>query len=124
MPKKLFVKGQSGNPKGKIKGTKNRFTNLKEAFIGAFQDAGGQEALTKFAKSKNKKAFYHMVAQMLPKDIHMSGAEGAPLIPPVIQFIGVASDGNGNTTTTSTSPDTKDNNAVSVPGDIKPEGTM
>jgi len=75
------------NPsKGRPKGCKNKFTTLKDAFIGAFQDIGGQETLAKFAKGKNKKAFYHMIANMLPKDVYVSGTGGAPLLPPIIIF--------------------------------------
>ena len=92
MPKHRFAKGNPGRPKG----SPNKFTTLKDAFIGAFNGASGEEALTKFAKSRNKKAFYHMIAAMLPKEVHMSGAEGTPLIPPIIEVKLVDSDGDGN----------------------------
>ena len=87
-----FIKGNAGKPKG----ARNKFTTLKEAFIGAFQEIGGQKALTQFAKNpKYKKDFLKMLAGMLPKEVQVSGSERAPVIPPVIQFIGVESDGNG-----------------------------
>jgi hypothetical protein len=73
---------------GRPKGKKNKFTTLKDAFIGAFQDVGGQEALAKFAKGKNKKNFYHMISNMLPKDVHVSDPNGQPLpsLVPIIIF--------------------------------------
>ena len=87
---------QRGNP-GRPKGAKNKFTTLKAAFLGAFEDAGGQEMLLKLARNpKNQMAFVKMVAQMLPKDVQVSGSEGAPFVPPVIQIVGVESDGNGH----------------------------
>ena len=122
MPAKPFKKGHK-KIGGRAKGAKNKFTTLKDAFLNTFQAVGGEVYLRNFAKSPTgKKDFIRAIASMLPKDIHMSGAEGAPLIPPVIQFVGVASDGNGNTSIPSSN--TKDSNAVSVPGDIEPEGTL
>ena len=88
MPYKKFVKGHK-KLGGRKKGTPNKFTTLKDAFIGAFQDVGGQEALAKFAASrKGKKAFYNMVSGMLPKDVQVSGPNGQalPASPPIIIF--------------------------------------
>jgi hypothetical protein len=109
MAKKLFKKG---HPKiaGRKKGTPNKFTTLKDAFIGAFKDIGGQDALVKFARTqKNQRELFKMVAHMLPRDVHVSGAEGAPLIPPVIQVQLVGSDGNGNPSTTNPDADSTGN---------------
>ena len=77
---------------GRPKGVKNKFTTLKEAFVNAFQSVGGEDYLVKFAKGndKNKSAFVKSIASMLPRDVHVSGAEGEPLIPPEIKFVGVA----------------------------------
>lgn len=87
-----FVQGNAGKPKG----AKNKFTTLKEAFIGAFQEIGGQKALTQFAKNpKYRKDFLKMLASMLPKEVQVSESERAPIIPPVIQIIGIEGDGNG-----------------------------
>jgi len=36
MPRKLWVKGQSGNPAGRPKGSKNRITDLTKVFLEAF----------------------------------------------------------------------------------------
>ena len=62
--------GPSLNPNGRPKGSKNKFTTLKEAFINAFVGSGGEEALTEFAKqARNKKEFYKMIAKMLPNSV-------------------------------------------------------
>lgn len=94
MRKPLPHQFKKGNP-GRPKGTPNKFTTLREAFLGAFQESGGQKALTLFAKGKNKKHFYHMIASMLPKDIQVSGPGGQPLVPPTIIYQGVPAPSTG-----------------------------
>ena len=88
---------QKGNP-GKPKGARSKFTTLKESFIEAFIATGGTEGLVAWAKTNNstRRDFLRMLASMLPKEVQVSGPEKAPIIPPVIQFIGVESDGNGH----------------------------
>lgn len=55
--------------KGRKKGSKNKFTNLKAAFLQAFQELGHEEYVKKFAGDpKNAEAFLRMLAQMLPRD--------------------------------------------------------
>jgi hypothetical protein len=81
--KTTWKKGRPGPGRGK--GTPNKFTTLKQAFLDAFLNIGGTETLAKFAKGKHKPEFYKMVASMLPKDVQLSGPEGAPLIPPTIE---------------------------------------
>lgn len=66
MPK--FKKGQSGNPAGRPTGSRNKFTDIKSAFLEAFENVGGSESLTEWAK-RNPKDFYVMIAKMLPKAI-------------------------------------------------------
>lgn len=68
-----FKKGQSGNPAGRRKGAKDKFTNLKESFLKAYQAKdgfGGDEALIKFAK-ENRSDFLNMIKGMLPKNVEM-----------------------------------------------------
>lgn len=102
---KFLKKGMRLNPNGRPKGSKNKFTNLRDAFINAFKELGGERALLDWMDGENvliknkktgkiirvriadrKKEFFKMVASMLPKDIQVSGPEGVPLIPPVIIF--------------------------------------
>jgi hypothetical protein len=57
--------------KGRPKGAKNKLTtNIKTAFLKAFEDLGGAEGLTKWGKLReNKGDFYKMIAKMLPAQI-------------------------------------------------------
>lgn len=76
-----------GNPqnlthagKGRKKGSKNKFTTLKQSFLDAFQDIGGTDTLSRWArKEKNKVEFYKLAAKMLPKDIEISGKGGGAI---------------------------------------------
>lgn len=76
---KPFKQGEGG----RTKGSKNKFTKLKEDFLGTFEDLGGQKGLTKWAKAdeKNKTLFYQMTTRMFPKDIglEVSGKDGEPI---------------------------------------------
>jgi hypothetical protein len=80
-----WKKGVSGNPSGRRKGARNKFTTLKAAFVNAFQKLGGEEALLEWIKENDlksgerKKEFFKMVATMLPRDIEVSGKEGQPI---------------------------------------------
>jgi len=40
-----WEKGQSGNPDGRPRGNKNKFTHLHDEFLAAFEEIGGREAL-------------------------------------------------------------------------------
>ena len=94
-----FVPGVSGNPAGRKKGSKNKFTTLKDAFINAFKRIGGEDALVEYCtpaslevknkkgevvrvidfSSERKKEFFKMIVPMLPKEVAVTGADGAPL---------------------------------------------
>ena len=66
-----FVKGQSGNPAGKKKGTPNKVTkDLKKAFMQTFDALGGTEGLIQWA-SENRDVYYPMVSKMLPRDVQL-----------------------------------------------------
>ncbi|MBT3197992.1 MAG: hypothetical protein HN344_09720, partial [Gammaproteobacteria bacterium] len=54
--------------KGRPKGSKNKFTNIKDAFVNVFQDVGGEKYLKKFAL-EHPKEFVKLMGGMLPKDI-------------------------------------------------------
>jgi hypothetical protein len=66
---KPFEKGNPGRPKG----SPNKFTQLREAFLTAFENLGGIEGLTKWAQqSKNRTEFYRIISKMLPKEVEVS----------------------------------------------------
>jgi hypothetical protein len=69
MPK--FKKGESGNPKGRAKGTKTKFTSLKESFIDGFNELGGTQGLIDWVKAKpeNQGEFYKMITKLFPREI-------------------------------------------------------
>lgn len=73
-----FVKGQSGNPSGLPKGYRHESTKIKESFLKAFEKSGGLKALVEWISEKdsNRREFYKMVIQLLPKELEMSGAGG------------------------------------------------
>ena len=69
------VKGkpfEPGNP-GRPKGTPNKFTSLKQAFLDAFQDErlGGKEGLAEWASAnnRNREKFYQMVTRLFPQEV-------------------------------------------------------
>ena len=58
---------------GRPPGAKDKFTNLKESFLKAYQHKdgfGGDKALIEYAKN-NKETFLQMVKSMLPKNVEM-----------------------------------------------------
>lgn len=54
--------------KGRPPNSPNKFTTLKQAFLNAFVEMGGEAELTSWAK-KNPKDFYQMVKVMLPRQV-------------------------------------------------------
>ena len=54
--------------KGRPKGSKNKFTTLKESFIEAYLKLGGTKGLIRWIESspKNKAAFYHDLIRLIP----------------------------------------------------------
>ena len=76
----VFKPGQSGNPKGKPKGTQNKATvQLREAILGALEAAGGSEGsvgyLTRLAV-ENSSAFASLLAKVLPSTLAADEASG------------------------------------------------
>ena len=78
MPRKKFVKGEP-RPKnaGRKKGTPNKFTTLKDAFINAFNSEamGGEKGMTEVFSSNSftKREFYKLISKMLPSNITHDG---------------------------------------------------
>jgi len=68
-----FKKGNPGRPKG----TKDKFTDLKTAFLSAFEGLGGARGLEKWANESkgNRGQFYQMITKMLPTNVDID-AEG------------------------------------------------
>jgi len=65
--KKAGRKPGPGRPKGKV----NKFTNLKDSFLKAYEAKagfGGDVKLREFAK-KNPKTFLNMITKLFPKEI-------------------------------------------------------
>lgn len=77
--KHLFQKGHK-KLGGKKKGTPNKFTTLKNAFLKAFQELQKDKTakLDKWGKM-NPEHFYKMIATMLPKEIAVTGDENNPI---------------------------------------------
>lgn len=74
-PAKPFQKGNPGRPFG----SKNKFTDLRNAFLDAFNDMGGAEELMRWGKlAKNRQFFYGMIAKMLPKEMILAAQPDAP----------------------------------------------
>ena len=80
-----FETGKSGNPNGRPKGTKNRYTEIKESFLKAFDKLGGTKGLVNWVNedTRNKKAFYEMIVSLLPKKTEMD-LEYAPRVDNII----------------------------------------
>lgn len=63
-------KGNASSLNPRKKGSKNKFTALKDQFLNAFEAIGGEKELAAWAKDKrNRPAFYGMIAKMLPAKI-------------------------------------------------------
>ncbi len=72
-----FQPGQSGNTKGRPKGSPNKITaSVKEAIMAAFDNAGGVEYLEGIAKS-DPRTFCALLGKILPTTI--AGDEDGPL---------------------------------------------
>jgi len=63
--------GASGNSKGRPRGSKNKFTSLKDSFLEAFEALDGTEGLITWAKKseRNRAAFYGWITKMLPTNV-------------------------------------------------------
>lgn len=69
--------------KGRPKGGKNKFTDLKKSFLDAFEKIGGTDGLAIWAKDKrNRAAFYNIVSKLLPTQIKLD----TPIVPDKIIF--------------------------------------
>ena len=80
MPRPVFKKGHL-KVGGRQKGSINKFTTLKQAFIGAFNspELRGEAGLTDWAKlKKNQTEFYRLLSKLFPAEVKVGG-DGAPI---------------------------------------------
>lgn len=70
---------KKNNP-GKKKGTLNKFTTLKNAFLKAFQEIQKDKKvrLDKWGKM-NPEMFYRLISKMLPREIELTGKNKEPV---------------------------------------------
>ena len=74
-----YKPGQSGNPKGRPKGSQNKTTvALKEAILAAGEAAGGKEGLVGYLQRlaiENSSAFASLLGKVLPSTLDVSDSD-------------------------------------------------
>jgi hypothetical protein len=79
-----WQKGQSGNPAGKPKGTRNKLSaTAKENIAAVFEEMGGVEGMLKWAK-RNQTEFYKIYPRLLPLEV--SGEDGGGITVVIQKF--------------------------------------
>ena len=71
----LFKPGQSGNPAGRPKGTRNKVTEAFLRDLKSTWDEFGVEAL-KIMAQKNPAEFVRVVAKLVPRDVNLKHEAG------------------------------------------------
>lgn len=66
-----FKKNNPGRPKG----SKDKYTNLKKAFLEAFEKTGGTDGLVQWIKEnkRNRAIFYQMLTKLFPMTVEHEG---------------------------------------------------
>ena len=64
--------------KGRPRGSRNKFTKLKDDYLEAFEKMGGVEGLYDWAKT-NKTEFYRLTTKLFPKITELTGLDGGPV---------------------------------------------
>ena len=87
-----IVKGSKPlNPIGRLEGSTSNAYKIKQAFYDAFELLGGLQEMVKWIKSSphNKKEFYKMLLQVLPKEIkgEFTGGNRILIIDKIIQEV-------------------------------------
>jgi hypothetical protein len=68
-----WYKGVSGNPRGRPKGSKNKFTQIREDWLKAYRKGGGVKYWRELAKV-DLASYMKLGVSMLPKDFNMDVA--------------------------------------------------
>ena len=71
-----FEPGQSGNPKGREPGSKNKITTFKGASNEVFELMGGVQGFWAWAEENPGDFYKTIMARMIPKEVNLSGPEG------------------------------------------------
>jgi hypothetical protein len=81
MPQHRFKKGEPRPAKaGRKKGTPNKFTTARAAFLQAFEELGGHEFIKRVAKTKSgQQCVLNNMAKLLPNKTELSGPDGGPI---------------------------------------------
>ena len=63
--------GAPGNSRGRPRGSKNKFTSLKDSFLDAYEAIDGTQGLITWIKKneRNKAMFYGWITKMLPSNV-------------------------------------------------------
>ena len=64
----MFKPGVSGNPKGREKGSKNKFSEVREGWLKAYYAGGGYKLWLKLQK-EDLALYLKIGASMLPKEV-------------------------------------------------------
>ena len=75
---KPFQPGQSGNPKGRPRGSKNKLSELLVSTIVKDFEEHGADAITKL-REKDPKAYLALIVKLIPREI-LIARENAPAI--------------------------------------------
>ena len=89
----MFQEGNKANPEGRPKGSVNKFTNLKNAFLEVFERLGGTDGLEAWVNEckLNKRLYYQWITKMLPSSV-VGGQDEKGEFQPLNVIIGT----NGN----------------------------
>ena len=70
----LFMPGNPGGP-GRPKGSKNKFTTVKEMVIQVLEDLGGADWIYQFAQ-QHPRDFLKLIDKLLPESLEVAGPNG------------------------------------------------